>query len=132
VLGFRYWVLGVVEIKIELMIKIYHNPRCSKSREGLGLLEEQGAEVEVIHYLKTPPTQEELMEIIRKLDIQPLDLIRKNEKIFKEKYRGKTLSDNDWIAAMVANPILIERPIVFNETKAIIGRPPSLVLTILN
>lgn len=112
-------------------MKIYHNPRCSKSRESLHLLEEKGVKVKVIHYLKTPPTREELEEIIQKMGIQPLDLIRKNEAIFKENYKGKILSDNDWIEAMMAHPKLIERPIFVNGKKAIIGRPPSLVLTIL-
>jgi arsenate reductase len=94
-------------------------------------LEETGVKVDVVHYLKTPPTRKELEDIIQKLGIQPMDLIRKNEPIFKEKYKGKTLSDNAWIEAMMAHPKLIERPIFINGEKAIIGRPPSLVLTIL-
>ena len=112
-------------------MKVYSNPKCSKCVETLSLLEEQGVEVEIINYLETPPTKEELREIIQKLGITPLELVRKNEVIFHQRYLGKYLSDEAWIAAMVADPILIERPIVINENEAVIGRPPSLVLTIL-
>ncbi len=113
------------------MLTIYHNPRCGKSRQTLKMIQETDTEVEVIEYLKTPPTYEELEQVINKLGIEPLALIRKGESIFKEKYKGKTLSDAEWITAMVENPILIERPIVVKGNKAIIGRPPENVESLL-
>jgi arsenate reductase len=113
------------------MIKIYHNPRCSKSRQGLAILESSGKEIEVIKYLETTPSIEELTEIINKLNIAPMQLIRKTEKIWKENYKGKVLSDNEIIKAMIENPKLIERPIVVNKNKAVIGRPPENIQTII-
>ena len=105
------------------MIKIYHNPRCSKSRQGVELIENSGKEFEIIQYLKEIPTEKELTEIINLLDISPIQLVRKTEKIWKENYKGKELSDKDIIKAMIENPKLIERPIVINKNKAVIGRP---------
>jgi arsenate reductase (glutaredoxin) len=110
---------------------IYHNNRCGKSRETLKLLQEKTKDIEIIEYLKTPPTEVELTEIIRKLKIKPEQLIRKGEELFKEKFRGATYSDQEWIKIMVENPILIERPIVIEGEKAIIGRPPEKVLDIV-
>lgn len=112
-------------------MKIYHNPRCSKSRETLKLIEQKGIQPEIVQYLKTPPTAEELRQILDKLGISAEDLLRKKETIFKEKYKGKTLREEEWIQAMVENPKLIERPIVITKSKAIIGRPPEKVLEIL-
>ncbi len=105
------------------MIKIYHNPRCSKSRQGLELLENSGKEFEIVRYLEHIPTKDELITIIKKLQIQPIALVRKTEAIWKENYKGKELSDSEIIDAMIQNPKLIERPIVVNNTKAAIGRP---------
>ncbi|PQJ78533.1 arsenate reductase (glutaredoxin) [Polaribacter porphyrae] len=113
------------------MIKIYHNPRCRKSREGLAILEESGRKYEVVKYLETVPSSEELSVIIKKLGISPIQLVRKNEKIWKENYKGKELSDNEIIKAMIENPKLIERPIVINNNKAVIGRPPESILEII-
>ena len=113
------------------MIRIYHNPRCRKSREGLQILQESGVEFEIREYLKLTPTFEELSVIIKLLNIKPLDLVRKNEAIWKENYKGKTLSDNNIMTAMLENPKLIERPIVINNSKAIIGRPPENIKQIL-
>ena len=113
------------------MIKIYHNPRCRKSREGLALLEESGKEFEIIKYLENIPSKEELRDIIRCLAIEPEGLIRKNEAIWKEKFKGKTLSDDEIIDAMVQYPNLIERPIVLNGNKAVIGRPLEKINTVL-
>lgn len=113
------------------MIKIYHNNRCSKSRCGLELLQNSGKEFEVIKYLENPPTKNELISILKMLQISPIELVRKNEAVWKEKYKGKTLSDDETITAMVENPKLIERPIVMNNGKAVIGRPPELILSIL-
>jgi len=113
------------------MIKIYHNPRCTKSRQGLALLEASGKTFEVIKYLENVPKSEQLKAIISKLGIKPIDLIRKNEAIWKSDYKGKILSDAQIIEAMVANPKLIERPIVINGNKAVIGRPTELILNII-
>ncbi len=113
------------------MIKIYHNPRCSKSRQGLEILENSGEEFEVIKYLDTIPFKEELTEIINLLNITPIQLIRKNEKIWKEEFKGKEMSDDEIIQAMLDNPKLIERPIVINGNKATIGRPPENISEII-
>jgi arsenate reductase len=113
------------------MIKIYHNPRCSKSREGLAVLENSKKEFEIVKYLEAVPSKDELTEIIRLLDISPMLLVRKNEKIWKENFKGKELSDAEIIIAMVQNPKLIERPIIINNKKAIIGRPSESILTII-
>jgi arsenate reductase len=113
------------------MIKIYHNNRCSKSRCGLELLEQSGKEFIVIKYLEDVPTKNELKDIINLLGIKPIDLIRKNEAIWKEQFKGKTLSDAQLIDAMLKNPKLIERPIVINGNKATIGRPPEKILDII-
>ncbi|MFY0482270.1 arsenate reductase (glutaredoxin) [Flavobacterium sp. PLA-1-15] len=113
------------------MIQILHNPRCGKSREGLAILEESGKEFEVIKYLENSPSKKELKDIIKKLNVEPLKLVRQNETIWKENFKNKDLSDEEIIDAMVANPILIERPIVINGNKAIIGRPPVEISTII-
>ncbi|WP_299335292.1 arsenate reductase (glutaredoxin) [uncultured Psychroserpens sp.] len=113
------------------MIKIYHNPRCRKSREGLDLLENSGKDFEVIKYLDEPISEAELKNIVSLLGISPLDLVRKNEAIWKSDYKGKDLSDAQVINAMVSNPKLIERPIVINGKQAVIGRPPATILDII-
>lgn len=113
------------------MIKIYHNNRCSKSRCGLELLEKSGKDFEVVKYLENAPTIKELKDIIKLLNIKPIALVRKNEAIWKEKFKNKDLSDSDIIAAMAEYPKLIERPIVINGNKAVIGRPTELISTIL-
>jgi len=110
---------------------IYHNPRCSKSRQGLAILKELNQDFEIVEYLKNPPTQEELSSIIKKLQIKPIELVRKNEVIWKENYKGKELSDEQIIKAMVKNPKLIERPIVITNDSAIVGRPPENIKNIL-
>ncbi|MCK0109623.1 arsenate reductase (glutaredoxin) [Flavobacteriaceae bacterium S0825] len=113
------------------MIQIYHNNRCSKSRCGLQILEDSGKEFQVVKYLEDIPTSEELKSIIKLLGISPIDLVRKNEAIWKKHYKGKNLTDNEIIDAMASNPKLIERPIVINGNKAVIGRPPESILDIL-
>ncbi len=113
------------------MIKIYHNNRCSKSRCGVQALEESGKQFEVVKYLEDVPTKSELKNIIKLLGITPIELVRKNEAIWKENFKGKTLSDDAIIEAMVANPKLIERPIVINGNKAVIGRPTEKILEII-
>jgi len=110
------------------MIKIYHNPRCRKSREGLQIIENSGKEFEIIKYLEDIPSEEELAKIIKKLNINPIQLVRKNEKVWKENFKGKDLSDHEIVKAMIENPKLIERQIVINNNKAVIGRPPETIL----
>lgn len=110
---------------------IYHNPRCGKSRATLALLQERGIEPRIIEYLKTPPSAAELKRIVEQLGLKPEQLIRRGEEIYKSKYAGKTLSDAQWIDAMVKNPILIERPIVISGKRAVLGRPPENVLSLL-
>ena len=113
------------------MIKIFHNPRCGKSREGLQLLENSGKDFEVVNYLKDVPSEEELKSIINKLKIKPIDLVRQKEKIWIENFKNKVLSDDEIVRAMIQNPILIERPIVINGDKAALGRPPENIKEIL-
>ncbi|MCL4169675.1 UNVERIFIED_CONTAM: hypothetical protein GTU68_025678 [Idotea baltica] len=113
------------------MIKIYHNNRCSKSRCGLDILEKSGKNFEVVKYLDNAPSIEELKNIIKLLQIKPIELVRKNESIWKENFKNKDLSDSDIIEAMSKYPKLIERPIVINGNKAIIGRPPEMILNII-
>ncbi len=113
-------------------IVIYHNPRCSKSRATLQLLREKGIEPKIIEYLKTPPSREALEAILNKLGMAPRDLMRKKEKIYKEKnLDNPDLTHDQLIEAMIENPILIERPIVVAGDKAAIGRPPENVLEVL-
>jgi len=114
-----------------LSIKIFHNNQCSKSRCAIDFLNEQQATFEVVEYLKTPLNKEELKELIQLLKIKPEALVRKNEDIYKELFANKKMTPAKWITAMVKYPKLIERPIVLNGDKAIIGRPVELILTIL-
>ncbi|MNI67660.1 Arsenate reductase [compost metagenome] len=113
------------------MITIYHNNRCTKSRCALQELEKSGKEFEVVYYLDTPPNETELTEIVAKLGIKPLELIRKGEAVFIENYKGKTLTDREWIEAMVKHPVLIERPIVISGDQAVIARPTEKIQQIL-
>ncbi len=113
------------------MIKIYHNPRCSKSRQGLEILENSDKPFEIVKYLEEIPTKEELGAIIKMLNIPPIDLVRKNEKIWKDEFKGKDLSDSEIIKAMVNHPKLIERPIVINNKRAVIGRPTEKIKEII-
>ena len=112
-------------------MKIYHNPRCSKSRKTLALLQENGVEPDVVLYLDNIPTVDELRELLAKLGIGPMQLIRKGEAVWKEKYKGKQLSDDQVIEAMIANPKLIERPIVVKDQSAVLGRPPENVIELI-
>lgn len=113
------------------MIKIYHNNRCSKSRSGLEILKNSGKDFQIVNYLENTPTQAELKSIINLLGIKPIDLVRKNEAIWKANYKNKELNDDIIINAMLENPKLIERPIVINDNKAVIGRPPENILNII-
>ncbi|WP_370100977.1 arsenate reductase (glutaredoxin) [Xanthomarina gelatinilytica] len=113
------------------MIKIYHNPRCSKSRNGLEIIKESGKNFEIVTYLENTPTKEELKQLINLLNIPADDLIRKNEAAWKENFKDKNLTQEQLIEAMVSFPNLIERPIVINGSKAVIGRPPEKILEII-
>ncbi|RUM74706.1 MAG: arsenate reductase (glutaredoxin) [Sulfurovum sp.] len=112
-------------------IKIYHNPRCSKSREALKLLEEKNVDVEVIKYLDTPPTKEELKALLKMLGINARDLMRTKEAIYKELGLKDVEDEEKLIEAMVEHPRLIERPIVIKDGKAVIGRPPEKVIDLI-
>lgn len=114
-----------------MKLKIYHNPRCSKSRESVNFLEEKNLDFEIIEYLKTPPTSTELQKVLTQLNLDAVQLIRKNEAIYKEKYKGKVLSEQEWVEAMVEYPKLIERPIIIYGNKAVIGRPLEQVKQLL-
>lgn len=114
------------------MIKIYHNPRCSKSRQTLALIEESGNQLQIVEYLKSPPTAEELDSILKKLNREPQELMRKGEKIYRElNLAEQEMSREEAIAVMVEHPKLIERPIVVKGRKAVLGRPPENVNELL-
>ncbi|WP_223548337.1 arsenate reductase (glutaredoxin) [Aestuariivivens sp. NBU2969] len=113
------------------MITIYHNPRCTKSRQGLEIVENSDKPFQIIKYLDEKLSTKQLNIIVKALGIKPIELVRKNETIWKENFKGKDLSDIEIINAMVANPKLIERPIVINGNKAVIGRPPERIFSII-
>lgn len=113
-------------------MKIYHNPRCSKSRQTLEIIKKNKKEFEIVEYLKDSLSISELELIIEKLGITAVELVRKNELIWKENYKGKNLSDKEIVQAMIENPKIMERPIVVNGEKAVLGRPPENVLKIIN
>jgi len=114
-----------------MAVRIYHNPRCSKSRQALALLRERGIEPQIVEYLKLPPGVIELDRILRALDMEPEALMRKGEAAYKEHVKGKRLSREQLVELMAANPVLIERPIVVNGERAALGRPPENVLEIV-
>jgi arsenate reductase len=110
---------------------IYHKTNCSTSLEAVRLLRKSKCEFEIREYLKDPPTEKELKELVKKLGCKPFDIVRQKESLFKENYADKKISDTQWIKILSQNPILIERPIVIDGKKAIIGRPPVLVLNLV-
>lgn len=112
-------------------MKMYHNPRCRKSREALQLLQERGIEPEIVEYMKQVPTADELRAVLKKLDMKAEELLRRNETVFREQYKGRDLTEEQWVEAMVAHPVLIERPIAVKGTRAIVGRPPEKVLELV-
>jgi arsenate reductase len=114
------------------MIEIYHNPRCGKSRNCLAFLDQSNEDYKIIPYLTETPSFEDLKALLQKLSLQPIQLVRIKEKVWIENYKEKTLSDDEIIQAMVDNPILIERPIVIKDGKAIIGRDLYLVASFLD
>jgi arsenate reductase len=109
-------------------VKIYHNARCSKSREACELLNSAGKDIEIVDYMTNPLSEEELNTLIHLLGITAYDLVRKKEKVFVEKFKMKNAKRVNWVKAMIKYPVLMERPIIVSSNKAIIGRPPSLVL----
>lgn len=113
------------------MIQIFHNPRCSKSRQGVAYLENLKVDFETITYLDNPITESELKEILQKLNVTAIQIVRKNEAIWKENFKGKELSEQEIIEAMVTNPKLIERPIIVNGNKAVIARPTEKIAEVL-
>jgi arsenate reductase len=113
------------------MIKIYHNNRCRKSREGLQTVQDSNQPFEVIDYISNPLSVKELEEIITILEITPIDLVRQNEAIWKSDFKGKEWSDEELIKAMATHPKLIERPIVIHENKGVIGRPKERIQDVI-
>ena len=113
------------------MLQIFHNNRCGKSRNCLSMLESSGKEFEIISYLTTPPTAAELQRVIEKLDIKPIDLVRQKEKTWIDNFKGKNFTDEELIKIMITNPILIERPILISEEKAIIARDEEKIINFL-
>lgn len=115
-----------------MTVRIYHNPRCSKSRQTLKLIQDAGIEPEVIRYLETPPSTQELEELIDKLGIEPQELMRKGESVYRELgIASRELSRGEAIQLLHDNPKLIERPIVVRDERAVLGRPPEDVLELL-
>jgi arsenate reductase len=112
-------------------MKYYHNPRCAKSREGLALLKEKGLAPQIVEYLKEPLTPQELSSLVGKLGLSAKELIRTSEKIWKEEFKGKELSEEELVLAMIEHPKLMQRPILEKEDKAALGRPPKNLLQIV-
>jgi len=113
------------------MIQILHNPRCAKSRAGLKFLQDKDIEPEIIKYLENTPSAAGFKEILKKMGAKPTDVLRKNEAVYKEQFKGKEFTDDEWIEIMVNNPKLIERPIVINGDKAVLGRPAEKIEEVL-
>lgn len=113
------------------MIQVFHNPRCSKSRECLAFLGEAGKDYEIVHYLTDTPTYEDLKALVKKLGIKPIELVRQKEELWMAKYQHRKLMPSQILKVLAKNPILIERPIVVNGDKAVIARPLEKALTVI-
>jgi arsenate reductase len=113
------------------MLKIYHNPRCRKSRSGLNYLKSKTSDFEIIEYLKDGLSKEALKEIILKTNLKPIDLIRKQEDLFKKELKSKSFNDDEWVDIICENPKLLQRPIVISKYKAVLGDPPENINDIL-
>jgi arsenate reductase (glutaredoxin) len=109
----------------EAMIKVYHNPKCRKSREGLKYLQDKGVDFKVVNYIKDGITEKELSEIVLKLNVKPADIVRKQEDIYRKELKGRKFTDSEWIKILVENPRLLQRPIVIARHKAVIAQPPE-------
>ena len=116
----------------EAPLLVYHNARCSKSRGVCELLDRKKVKAEIVEYLKTPPAADDIKALLKKLGIKAADLVRTNEPVYEELYKGKKLTEAQWIKAMEKHPILIQRPILVRGDEAIIGRPEEKVLEFLN
>lgn len=112
-------------------LRIYYNPRCSKCRAAHALLTESGQTFEVIDYLNNPPNKAELQTLLGQLALRPIDIVRKSEEIYRQHYQHQTLNDEAWLEALLAHPILIERPIVVAGQRAVLARPPEKLLALL-
>ncbi len=112
-------------------MKIYHNPRCSKSRDALSLLRESGVEPQIIEYLKVVPTRDEFKRLLMQLNLKPAQVLRTSEELYKQKYKDKKFTDDEWITIMLESPELIERPIVVKGHKAVVARPAKALLELL-
>ncbi len=112
-------------------LRIYHNARCSKSRSACALVAEAGIEAEVVNYLETPPSRAELVGLLGKLGMKPSELLRRGEAVFQEHYAGRELSEDEALEALLAHPILMERPIVVHGDRAVVARPPERVRELL-
>ena len=113
------------------MVTVYHNPRCSKSRQTLELVKSQGLDAQLVLYLETPPNTAELATLVKKLGFSAEQLVRKSEQVYKDNFRNMEMTEAQWLEAMSKHPKLIERPIVVNGDRAALGRPPENVLEIL-
>jgi arsenate reductase (glutaredoxin) len=113
------------------MLKIYHNPRCRKSREGLSYLQDKTKEIEIIEYLKEGLTEDIIKEILLKTNLKPFELVRTQEELFKKELKGKNFSDEEWVKIIVENPKLLHRPIVIGKHKAVLAQPPEKVEDLL-
>ncbi len=112
-------------------VVILHNPRCSKSRKALAILKENDITPEVVEYLKTPPTAKQITLILQKLNKEPLDIVRKNEELYKENFKAESYDNHEWVEILSQHPILIERPIIILGEKAVLARPPEKVLELI-
>jgi arsenate reductase (glutaredoxin) len=113
------------------MLKIYHNPRCRKSRAGLDYLKQKGSKTEIIDYIKSPFTEDELGALIEKLGMKPTNIVRTQEELYRKELKGKDFSDSEWIKILAENPRLIRRPIVETSNKAVIGDPAENIDSLL-
>ena len=113
-------------------IVIYHNARCSKSRSACEIVAGRGIEAHIVEYLKTPPSRDELRAVLQKLGMKASELVRRGEEECKQHYAGRTLTEDEWLDALIEHPILIERPIVVRGDHAVVGRPPEKVLELLD
>ena len=113
------------------MIKIYHNPRCKKSREGLQFLQNLGVDFKVVEYLKESLSDSELRDILKKLGKKPNEILRQQEDYFKKELKNKNFTDEEWLIILSENPVLIQRPIVVGKYKAVIAQPPELIMQVI-
>jgi arsenate reductase len=113
-------------------IVLYHNNKCGKSRSALALLREKGLEPQLRYYLVDPPSRQQLVELLRKLGMKAEDLVRKNEPLYRNRFGGRTYSEEEWVDILAANPILVQRPVFIRGDRAVVGRPPEKVLELLD